>query len=942
MKPIFSPAVFNSMQDLTDAGLIKKGDGVTFFHDGQLTWARWPAKGGFRKHGYKSLNKNGEDLGYEGAPWAHTGDAHSDMSPEEGGTSHGIKGSGHKIEGVWEEGKFGEMLERDGTGGFHMHGIDGAIHGIGNLIEDIKKKYPQILEKSPNDPMLQILNNPMTAKNMVQKGISDWNENNPSNIHPEVDSPDLRQKVISSYDKGNNSLRSSDGRFITLFTNADSATNHMGTMVESAALKPHAEISNVVTSFLTSVLKPHVPEAQNNPNWKWNPATSGLNFLHDKQGYVYPDHLSFSMNPVTGEVSSRAKHAKKGDIVGNNFNINESTQAHYKNAGFNVNAAMIDNAADSLIAGDLLHPEFYTEKPDRKGTTRYEKRKHGKFTGGSTMGNLFEMINRILPDEHKNLNTDSTHGFKGDMPISNIDMNNPILDELTWVNDTPKWNPLSEQYEKTDNKVHTLREALESWKDARHIGNPDDFTRSLANDFLYNMDSLLATSTLAGNNSQNNARKEKDGKITLGSRHLRIDNALRDMIGEEGREGVPHLNTQDIFNHSKGIAQYFGGINTSGKVKGMKANAVSAERAAKQQVKPNLNSMEIPEHLKKLYGIDGIVGPHTEKKSNILRFLAGELVSSRGGEPARHLTDEELREIQPLNNAQMTDIKEKHPDANFGVPDFCEHAMVSQNMNTRGGQLDAGGGLPAVGPAGGPAVGPAGGPAVGPAGTARTAALQPNITDGKVTNGKVQVDYGPVQRQPAVGTQGLRSLSPSALQMRQSLMNQPQRGGFGNFMDKIRGRESPQAQADARLRTLMEYQGTNPDTRNPNLKNIDNMEQFRETLSPVERDGREYQQSRLTDYPIQTSADKLIDMMERLQLTDAFADESVLKHVPNNKLNGSSSIDVNLMANNLNITSNDVRTILHSKGDWERIHKKYGYSDTIVKAVKVSFSGGLK
>ena len=120
------------------------------------------------------------------------------------------------------------------------------------------------------------------------------------------------------------------------------------------------------------------------------------------------------------------------------------------------------------------------------------------------------------------------------------------------------------------------------------------------------------------------------------------------------------------------------------------------------------------------------------------------------------------------------------------------------------------------------------------------------------------------------------------------------------------------------------------------------MEQFRETLSPVERDGREYQQSRLTDYPIQTSADKLIDMMERLQLTDAFADESVLKHVPNNKLNGSSSIDVNLMANNLNITSNDVRTILHSKGDWERIHKKYGYSDTIVKAVKVSFSGGLK
>jgi len=99
------------------------------------------------------------------------------------------------------------------------------------------------------------------------------------------------------------------------------------------------------------------------------------------------------------------------------------------------------------------------------------------------------------------------------------------------------------------------------------------------------------------------------------------------------------------------------------------------------------------------------------------------------------------------------------------------------------------------------------------------------------------------------------------------------------------------------------------------------------------------QQSLLTDFQ---KAEKLIKMMEKLQLTDAFADENVLKHVPNNNLNKSSSIDVKFMAERLNVTSQDVRTILHAKGDWERIHKTYGYSDTIIKAVKVSFSGGLK
>ena len=353
MRPIFSPAVYYSLQDILSSGSIKKGDGVAMFHDGKLTWHRWPAKEGFKKYGYE----DNLGLGIEGAPFAHTGDAHSEMSPEEGGTEHGVRGSGHKIEGKWELGKFGELLERDGSGGFHMHGIDGVIHGIGNLFEDIKKQYPQI--GLPDDPTL--------AKQIVQMGIDNWNENNPSNIHPEVNSPELRQKVISSFDKGNNSLRSDDGRFITLHTNANAQGHHLGMNVESAAFKPFQQVSNVLTQLLTPMMKPFVPEAQNNPNWKWSPSTSGLNFL--QMPYVYADHLTYSMNPATGEVSSRAKHTKMGEITSDaNFRIPRGMKQHFASAGFNADSAFTDNAADSLIAGDLLHPEFYTEKPDKKGT----------------------------------------------------------------------------------------------------------------------------------------------------------------------------------------------------------------------------------------------------------------------------------------------------------------------------------------------------------------------------------------------------------------------------------------------------------------------------------------------------------------------------------------------------------------------------------------------
>jgi hypothetical protein len=926
MKPIFSPAVFNSMQDLIDAGLIKKGGGVVVWVDGKGHYARIPPPEAFAAHGYKAKNAKGEELPFEAPPWGHTADAHSQMSEEEGGTSHGHRGVGHLIDGMWEKGEFGEHLKRDATGGFHMHGVDAVIHGIGNLIKKAKNDYPE-LQPTGDKNKDNLINELLSPKRIIQDGFEKWNEENPSNLHPDVDSPELRQLVISSFDKNNNNLRSLNGdKHITLHTNANGVKGPTGVTVESAAFKPFKHVKKSLTDTLSNFVSPEGVSKII--------GESRLNFL--EMPYVYSDHMTFGVNPATGEVFSRAKHTNKGGITGNNFQLNDSHTQHFGPAGFKSDAAFKNNSAASLIAGGLLHPEYYKEKPNRKGIAGYSaesrdqlgsRNQHGDFRPGNLHGNLFQMINRILPKEHSAMEDDRHH--ESNIPYDAIDMDDPMLDELIWFNDTPevKYDSLQQKnvYGKPKNTRHTLREALESWKDARNSGQVQ---HSLANDFVHVMGQLMGFETLAGNNSRNNKREG-------GSQHLRIDDAIEELVGPNGRKGAEHLTTQDLINHSTGFGEIIGtrAQKEGGKAKGMGTHGTAARRYAHVLAYPELLGKEIPEDIREKYKLQGVVTPYTESKGNILNYLARKITASKGLEPAQIITTEKLQEIEPHTNTQMDNLI----PLKLGVPDYAQHAIhdqgldsnPTQNINNRnsidptGIKVDSNTGLPPVGTEG--LIKPAGGPA-GPAGPA---ALKPNIT-----NGKVQVDYGPTQRQPAVGTQGLPSLSPSALQMRQSLMNQPQRGGFGNFMDKIRGRESPQAQADARLRGLMEEDGTKITP--------ESMGQFREALSPVERDGREYQQAMLSDYPVQTSADKLIDMMERLQLTDAFADERVLKHVPNNKLNGSSSIDVNLMANNLNITSNDVRTILHSKGDWERIHKKYGYSDTIVKAVKVSFSGGLK
>jgi len=115
-------------------------------------------------------------------------------------------------------------------------------------------------------------------------------------------------------------------------------------------------------------------------------------------------------------------------------------------------------------------------------------------------------------------------------------------------------------------------------------------------------------------------------------------------------------------------------------------------------------------------------------------------------------------------------------------------------------------------------------------------------------------------------------------------------------------------------------------------------------LSPLERRFQsgiaDPQQTQLNlSQDVFNMENRIIKMMEDMQLKDAVVDDEVLKHIPKGAFDVSSESDVKFLANCLDITSHDVRSIAVSKGDWHRIANRYGFSPVVVKAVKVTFRG---
>lgn len=115
---------------------------------------------------------------------------------------------------------------------------------------------------------------------------------------------------------------------------------------------------------------------------------------------------------------------------------------------------------------------------------------------------------------------------------------------------------------------------------------------------------------------------------------------------------------------------------------------------------------------------------------------------------------------------------------------------------------------------------------------------------------------------------------------------------------------------------------------------VDRMREYQQTM------GDPYQ-TRLFDptQPWMQKSDNLVNVVEMIQIDDAMGDMAIMKHVPTRELDERSITDILLIAKRMDISPMDVRTILNTKGDWERITKTYGYNDETIKVVKVSFGG---
>ena len=98
-------------------------------------------------------------------------------------------------------------------------------------------------------------------------------------------------------------------------------------------------------------------------------------------------------------------------------------------------------------------------------------------------------------------------------------------------------------------------------------------------------------------------------------------------------------------------------------------------------------------------------------------------------------------------------------------------------------------------------------------------------------------------------------------------------------------------------------------------------------------------QTTLDDPRFAKSESNLVNVIETLQIDDAMRDDVLMKHVPTSRMDEGSILDIIKMSKRLGIAPMDVRTILNTKGDWERITKTYGYDDDVVKVVKISFGG---
>jgi hypothetical protein len=293
-----------------------------------------------------------------------------------------------------------------------------------------------------------------------------------------------------------------------------------------------------------------------------------------------------------------------------------------------------------------------------------------------------------------------------------------------------------------------------------------------------------------------------------------------------------------------------------------------------------------------------------------INAIASMVALATGHKIMEPVTQEEAQRLAPLIQNRLLGGTSEDP-AQMGVPDYMRYIEAPQQMPVA---TQTAGKLPPGKPTG-VAGAPVASHALPPQGGAPAATVAPPPPTESLESynrlserGKGQVGPPPPPKPVAV-TPGLTSFQQARERFAQAPMEDVRAtmGGAGIRL--------PQDEAAAQQR-MQQFQGAMGD--------------------PYQRFLSEYTKS--ADDPVEAQ-DRLIKAIEILQLEDAKEDNTIKKYVPVIAMNRRKIDDVRFMAEKMDITPLDVETILHSKGDWERITKTYGYSDRVVKVVKVSFGG---
>jgi|21_taG_2_1085346.scaffolds.fasta_scaffold04574_3 hypothetical protein len=830
----------------------------------------------------EALNDNPDKWeGMDAPPFAHSGHVDHEQS--------GHSGVGHLYDMEMKPGTFGGLMWDDGHG-VHFHGIDAVINQLGLHLQKMSKQYPGAGF------------NPLDAQKIVQEGIDLDNERNGWDL-PNVESKEWRKNVTGHYDKDDDrGHRAQDGRLVTSTTNMHGKNHAFGIYLESLSNPAYRGIAD-------SLKKYHLDLGSSRTHAHSN--TRNLRFL--------------KVPHITAETSTYAKSAD-GRLVPRAIQTARDRDSHQQGVektpldpyaikqfkDITQNNAIFKDVTSYGIIPELANDYFLRKKKPQYG--RGGRKPHGQDDSGLSIGKAKEGINRILHPDHQK-EPDMNH-IPHEGEIKSVDMNDPRWNSVMWTDfKTGKTHPLSEIF-KTNNRAPA-----------------EGRNTQLFDDFIHDMAMYPFFEKMFGDNTDSNIRVKEDGTVT-GSLHKKLDryyeNKYQGGFRKRNGEILSHDDLQSLMSHSD---------THSTKIKNQIGGGDSLHTKAVRNYATILSS-----------------GLNANRKSggptsiHALDMLSGEELQAAGFKPGDLTGHENISQVRNIANALSTMMLESHGlEKHIAFPASAMELFTrnesnqSNNLRAQGHDVESipehaqknfVGSVPKISsgfsrptaappvvappppppvvtppvvtpppPVVAPPGGVAGQPPVLPSGqmTLNEFPSNPPIkapTAEIIANNKVGV-------RPSLPPPNFRSLLPGPVAARQQASQTPE--GTEQAMRNI--------------------------ANNPNLRITEEQRQRAQSAFA------DPQQSLLTDFQ---KAEKLIKMMEKLQLTDAFADENVLKHVPNNNLNKSSSIDVKFMAERLNVTSQDVRTILHAKGDWERIHKTYGYSDTIIKAVKVSFSGGLK